>query len=259
MESFIVYFSDIVKMASVSLPARKSEMLFKENDIIKSVMKNQFIVQFLIVFILGFWCVPRSSFGFAGQLGAGVDAGYSATFKSGDASPDMLDGLAVGAHLTYGITKSFGLSFEANFDWHPDYIMQTLQAYQEEEEVVVGYLDSAAVTRCFLTSVAASVVYAIDITRVVPYLSLGLVGTRSDQEINSRHIAEYDLGIRIGFGFTYAVFDYLLLGAALHSDTYLLSTTPYNTRIAVLGQVTFVFDVSAKILAHQKERVNIEE
>ena len=235
-------------------------VLYKELDIIKvkGSKKNRFPFQFL-AFALVFWCVPRASLGFAGQLGAGVDVGYSATFKSGDASPDILDGLAVGAHLTYGITKSFGLSFEGDFDWHPDYIMQTLQAYQEAEEVVVGYLDSAAVTRCFLTSVAASVVYAIDVMRVVPYLALGLVGTRSDQEINSRHIAEYDLGIRVSFGFTYALFDHLLLGAVLHSDTYLLSTTPYNTRIAVLANVTFAFDIDAKILAHQKERVNIEE
>jgi Outer membrane protein beta-barrel domain len=193
------------------------------------------------------------------QLSIGADLGYVATFRESGDQPPIVDGAAFGLHLEYGFDNTWGLRVEGNFDWHPDYgTIVVGEIVSPEGEAEAGYLAGPSVTDCYLSATAISLVYNLDVMRVVPFLSLGVVGARVDQKENSVQTTNWELGIRMSIGADYMFLDYLGLGGILVSDQFFFGESDYENRMAVMARLTFFFDLSSGSLAKMDDNSTME-
>jgi hypothetical protein len=195
--------------------------------------------------LMGLLLLSPAAHGFSKTLLIGPDVGYSGTFLSKKTFPYVFDGVSLGAHLTYGITSFFGVDIEGAFDLHKDY--QTLhEDVVENEDGTVGWawIKGPKITKYYLTSWAASLVYALDVLRVVPYLTAGATGARIDRRWDGKHRADYEVGLRLGIGFDFGVFKYFGLGAIVFSDWYYKGTSNHNRRVAFMLRISLAYDFS---------------
>ncbi len=190
-------------------------------------------------------CSPVPVLGYGGNLGLGVAGGYVTTGRLGERPPATVDGGGFGVHLTYGFNESWGLCLEGNFDWHAPYTVYVLDeiADETEDETTVGYVEGATVERSFATSIALSVLYIVDVMRLMPYLGAGVIGARYNQKWGQTPIVGYDLGFRVTIGADFALLEYLSVGVVLHNDNYLVGNSDFYTRLEIMARVTFIFDV----------------
>ena len=192
---------------------------------------------------------PSRGAGFAKQLLLGGEVGYSGTFLSKDVFPYVFDGLALGAHLTYGITSVVGVCIEGSFDLHKDHVTAEKQVVvNEDNEQELKWVEGPKVTNYFLSTTALSVVYAIDVLRVVPFLTAGIVGARIDRRVDGEHEKDFEAGLRFSLGFDYALLKHLALGAMVLTDRFYFGTSPHERRMAFMVRISagLSFDKSKK-------------
>jgi hypothetical protein len=212
-----------------------------------SVKRDIFYVTVLALCAAGL--ISRSVFAFEKDLEVGAHIGYSGTYTDTKTVPNVFDGLAVGAQIIYGITESVGVSLDGSFDLHQKY-----QEYREEEvtdeddKISMQWVPSSKVEHYFVTTGAACLIYTIDITRLVPYFTAGVVGVRSDMTVDGVHDATWGIGLRLGGGVDY-FFKRWTVGATILSDRYYGGDSNLDRRIAFLVRASYVFHFGAEILA----------
>lgn len=193
--------------------------------------------------------LPATGDGFAKQLLLGAEVGYSGTFLSKDVFPYIFDGVALGAHLTYGITSVVGVCVEGSFDLHKDHVTAEKQVIvNEDNEQELKWVEGPKVTNYFLSTTALSLVYAIDVLRVVPFLTAGIVGARIDRRVNGEHEKDFEAGVRLSIGFDYALLKHLALGAMVLTDRFYFGTSPHERRVVFMVRFSagLSFDKSKK-------------
>ncbi len=191
---------------------------------------------------------PSIGYGFEKQLLVGVDAGYSGTFLSKKVWPYVFDGVALGAHITYGINSIIGVCLEGSFDLHKDHYTAGEEVKEEDGEMVLTWVRGPKVTNYFLSTTALSLVYAVDVLRVVPYLSAGIVGARIDRRVAGKHEKDFEAGLRFSVGFDYNLLKHFGLGALVMTDRFYFGTSPHERRVTFLVRVSvgLTFDKSKK-------------
>ena len=173
-------------------------------------------------------------------LQLGIHIGYSGTYVDPAVSPNIFDGGAVGAHVVFGINDVVAVAWDAAFDWHRSYREYNYKEYENEDgEVSMEWLPGAKIRRYFVSTTALSVLYAIDISRVVPYLVAGVSGARVDRDVNDVHDAGYALGLRVGGGFDY-YFRRFTVGVGITSDKYYLGNTDHDLRLVFLLRISYL-------------------
>lgn len=187
--------------------------------------------------------VPSPCRGFSKQLWTGVDIGYSGTYTNTDIFPSVFDGLSLGAHALYGFNSYLGISWEAAFDLHPKYqIYEQVEVASSPTKTTLGWAPTDRVDHYYHSTTAFCLVYAIDVFRFVPYLSLGLLGARVDRRIEGDHEASYDVGLRINAGFNYIFKKRFGLGSQFSYDQHLYRNSGTKRRMALLIRLSVVFD-----------------
>ncbi len=202
---------------------------------------------FVVVIVVAFFAAfPKTAQGYGGQLGVGAEAGYCASGRIEDTPPGSVHGGAFGAHLTYGFNDSWGISAEGNFDLHTPYVIYKKGEVEGEVPGVteVDWVEDLSVDRSFASSVTLSVVYIVDVMRMLPFIALGVNGVRVDQRSGSVTRTGYAFGVRISLGVDYMLTDNLGLGAVLHYDNNIVGRSDFLRRIEILARITFFFDVA---------------
>ena len=231
--------------------------LFQNNIICFSNRKNENSFCFKIsltctvrtVLLLAVLTTPATSRGFARQLWTGVDVGYSGTYTREDIFPSIFDGLSLGLHALYGFNSYVGISWEGAFDLHFKYqIYEQAEISNDSGNTTLGWAPVAKVENYYLSSTAVSFVYAIDVLRFVPFISLGLLGVRVDKKIEGVHEHGYDLGIRINLGFNYIFKKRFGLGSLFSYDQHIYRNTGHKRRMVLLIRLSLVFDFNPKSL-----------
>ncbi len=203
--------------------------------------------------------VPSASRGFAKQLWTGVDVGYSGTYTDPDLFPSVFDGLSLGAHALYGFNSYVGISLEAAFDLHFKYqIYEQVEVASSPTKTTLGWAPTDRVENYYHSSSAVCFVYAIDVFRFVPYLSLGLLGVRVDRRIEGVHESDYDVGLRINLGFNYIFRNRFGLGSQFTYDQHLYRDSGTKRRMALLIRLSVVFDFNPSPVEKAGDRVAIE-
>ncbi|MCP4674981.1 MAG: hypothetical protein GY854_05650 [Deltaproteobacteria bacterium] len=206
---------------------------------------------------LAMMLLPCALEAYGGHLGLGVEGGYVATGRDSGSPPEMVHGGALGAHITYGFTDSWGISLQGDVNWHTPYTVSVLgelaaepQADTEtdtetdtEEKTSVGYVEGDSVDASIATSVSLSLIYIVDVMRMQPFIDIGITGARVDQRMGDWLLTNFELGVRMGLGVDFMLFEYLGLGAAIYNDLYFIGDTDFSSRMEILARFTFFFDV----------------
>lgn len=178
---------------------------------------------------------------FARSLQAGGHIGYSATYTDAGTKPTSFNGAAFGFQLVLGLTETVGLSLEGSFDWHKNYKECSKKEVTDDDgELSLEWTPTADISRYFVSTAALSFVYIIDVTRLIPYFSIGPAGIRVDKTIDGRHDATYGFGIRASGGID-LLFERFSVGLGVASDSYPVGNTDHGTRILFLLRISSLF------------------
>ena len=174
-------------------------------------------------------------------LQLGIHVGYSGTYIDPAVSPNIFNGVAVGAQVVWAINDFVALAWDAAFDWHRNYQEHHYKEYKnDDDEISMEWLPGPQIGRYFVSTTALSIVYAIDVCRVVPYLTAGLSGARVDRDVNDVHEAGYTLGLRLGGGFDY-YFKTFTLGGGITSDKYYFGNADHDLRVLFFLRISYLF------------------
>ena len=206
------------------------------------------ILLFITVLALQMF-LPKPSEGFDKRLQLGLSAGYSATYLRKDNWPNIFGGVALGGFAEYGINRVFAISVEGATDLHLPYTPQEKTVViGEDGKEEIGYERGRRVDKYFHSTGAISVLYAIDLFRIVPVFSVGFVATREDKRFDGEHQTVRLYGFRIGGGFEYYL-KYFSFGAGVYSDRYVANENKEITnRLCLSIRGAYVFDFGAKSL-----------
>ncbi len=203
------------------------------------------IIRILFVAICGSALSGRAdAFELSSTLHLGAHVGYSGTYADTSKYPNIFNGAAFGLQGMYGFNESVALLLEGTFDWHAKYTSYVKdEVTNEDKEVSMEWVAKSAVEHYYLTTWALSIVYAVDVTRVVPYLLAGTVGMRMDRTVDGVHDAAFGFGLRLGGGFDYC-FERLTIGAGITSDRYYVGNSDQERRILFFLRVSSLFHFS---------------
>lgn len=193
--------------------------------------------------------LPSSSLGFDKRLQTGILAGWSGTYyDERDVYPSIHDGVVLGGHVEYGLNRVFALAVDGSVDLHLPYDLFEWGIIKDEDgKEMLGWAKPKRVTNYFHTSGAFSILYAIDLFKVVPVFAVGVIVVRVDRRIDEERETKRAFGIRIGGGFEYYL-QRFSFGAGIYSDRFLVGNAEviHRTFLALKGAV--VFDLGAKSL-----------
>jgi hypothetical protein len=212
----------------------------------KAILKN--ICCTSLIFLIGVVLSPKIINGYERNTGFGGEIGYCASDRAESGLPELVHGGALGLHLTYGITETWGISLEGNLDWYPPYQTYVLdQVIVETEDgdtdTLVGWVHGPWIGSSFLTSATASIIYMIDIMRVLPYVAVGLNASRSILKSGARYYKGSELGLRVSVGADYMFSPISGAGLALHEDISLVGTSAFSNRLAIMVRFIYFFNV----------------
>lgn len=200
-----------------------------------------FAITFLIVLLTLATISPMKSMAFNKTLQVGPHIGYSGTYTDEKKYPHIFNGFATGIQIIAGLNNFVGISLEGAFDAHRGYSEYDKQEVTDEnKKIKMEWIETTKVTDYFTSTIAACLVYTIDITNIVPFLSAGIVGIRADRRTDDVHQAQHGLGLRLGGGFDY-YFKKISVGAAISSDRYYTGDTDHQKRILFLLRMSYVF------------------
>lgn len=178
------------------------------------------------------------------RLAIGAGGGYSQLVRRQPTDPTSAYGGGAAAHITFGLTDTFGLSLGGAMAWYGGYIPAVpMETVDENGEPTTIYVKGPETSDLTTWDLALSLIYAIDVTRIVPYLEIGAVAVRVAERLDGTEEVDLEVGMRIALGFDYLLLDHLSLGAAGGIDTYFTGTSGYGSRLAFLVRATLVWDL----------------
>jgi hypothetical protein len=180
-----------------------------------------------------------------GLLGVEVGGGYSIASPSAAAVPSALNGGAFRARLTYGLTDAFGLAITGQLAWFEDRRPVSAFEYEDETGALVsslGYGD--AITRTRLQDLGGSIIYAVDVLRVVPFLAGGLASMRAVEECAGEERVEHDVVLRFEIGADVLALDWFKIGASVVFDMFLTQRADFTSQTTILIRAAVIFDLA---------------
>ncbi|MCK9463535.1 MAG: outer membrane beta-barrel protein [Proteobacteria bacterium] len=179
-----------------------------------------------------------------GLFGVEVGGGYSIASPSKAAVPSSLNGGALRARLTYGLTDAFGLAITGQLAWFEHRRPVSALEYEDETGALVsalGYGDEIARTR--LQDLGGSIIYAVDVLRVVPFLAAGIASMRAVEECAGEERVEHDVVLRFEIGADFLALDWFRIGASAVFDMFLTQRADFTAQTTILIRAAVVFDL----------------
>jgi hypothetical protein len=205
----------------------------------KTALRRAFVLTFLTS-LAAVLAAPLPAAAFGGLLNVGAEGGYSQLYRASGSDPLYLHGGGVGAFATYGFTESWGLTLEGAMTWHAPYMLRKTVENEDGEKV---QKDFAAVNDIAVRGAALSIVYAIDVLKVTPFIALGGGAVQVSELVLGREYAAWDAVFRAQIGFDCMLLEHMSIGAAARYDTLLAGTSEFTSTLNVFLRVSMVFDV----------------
>jgi hypothetical protein len=170
-----------------------------------------------------------------GPFGVEVGGGYANTAPRTAAYPNSLNGGAARARLSYDLTDALGVAAVAQISWFESRRPLVEIEYEDETgALVTGVAYGDAITRTRLQELGLGLIYALDVLRVVPFLSAGVSSLREVERAGSREVTGYDVVLWMEVGADLAVTERFRVGASAIFDLFLTERTELS------GQTTFL-------------------
>jgi hypothetical protein len=187
---------------------------------------------------------PDTVSAFDKRLGLGAGGGYSQLFRSGATEPLSAYGGGATAQIWFGLTDTFGISITGGMAWFGDYIpVIPTSTFDENDEPITEYMNGPTISRLTVWDLALQGIYAIDVSRVVPYFALGAVVARVAEKQDAAEVVDLDVGLKIDLGFDYLLLEHMTIGAVVGMDTFFTGQSQYGSRFNFLVRFTAVWDL----------------
>lgn len=164
----------------------------------------------------------------------------------------MVRGGGFRAHSVYGLTDSFGISLEGGRSWYQGYSVELAKAgdqmdtdsgedeSEEDTEQKEQERSSFSKKRSRTSSLSLSVVYALDVMRAMPFLSIGVTSFRIEDETDDKRTVDYEIGLRFCIGVEYMLSERFALGVLGGYDRFVTDTHDYKGDISLTARISFV-------------------
>ena len=177
-------------------------------------------------------------------LGIEAAGGYSSLVRRVASDPPSLHGANARARLSYGFNDTWGLAATGGMSWYQDHApMISFTTENEDGEIESGTKHDVERTELRIRDLALSLVYALDIMRVTPFLALGIAAANTREKIGTTAVASFDVAIRFDVGFDVSLAEHFAMGIIASFDKYLTDNSEYLSSTNVLLSATFVWDV----------------
>ncbi len=177
-------------------------------------------------------------------LGIGAAGGYSSLVRRVASEPPSLHGACARARLSYGFNDTWGLSAAGGMSWYQDHApMISFTAENEDGEIVTGTKHDVERTELRTRDLALSLVYALDIMRVTPFLAMGVAVTDTRAKIGTIAVASFDVALRFDVGFDVSLAEHFAMGIIASFDNYLTDNSEYLSSTNILLSATFIWDI----------------
>jgi hypothetical protein len=176
-----------------------------------------------------------------GVLGLEAGGGYSTASPRSASSPSALNGGAVRARLYYGLTDALGVAVTGQIAWLQD--RRPVASIQYEDETgamlsALGYGD--VITRTRLQDLGGSLIYTLDVLRVVPFLAAGVASMRVVEEVAGAERVDHDVVLRFEIGADFAAHERFRIGASAVFDLFLTRHSDFTAQTAFLIRAAVV-------------------
>jgi len=187
---------------------------------------------------------PAAAADFVGDCGIELGAGYANAALTSAASPSAPNGGAVRARISYGITDAFGVAAAAQISWLESRRPIVATEYEDDTGALVsGFAFGGEIARTRLQELGLGVVYALDILRVVPFVSAGVSSLRTVEEVDSAKTVDYDAVLWLEVGADLSLTEHILIGASAVFDLFLSDRTAFSGQTVLLVRAGFTFDL----------------
>jgi len=187
---------------------------------------------------------PDATLAFDKQLGVGAGGGYSQLFRSGSSDPLSAHGVGATAHISFGLTDTFGITFAGGMAWFGGYVpVIPASTTDENGDPITEHVNGPEISELTVWDLEIGGLYAIDVSRVVPYFELGAVLARVAEKQAAAEVVDLEVGMRICLGFDYLLLEHMSIGAAVGMDTFFTGQSQYGSRFLFLARLTVVWDL----------------
>ncbi len=177
-------------------------------------------------------------------LGIGAAGGYSTLIRRIASEPPSLHGANARARLRYGFNNTWGLFAAGGMSWYQDHApMISFTTEDEDGEIVTGTKHDVKRAGLRTRDLALSLVYALDIMRVTPFLALGVAATNTRVKIGTTAVTSLDVAIRFEVGFDVALAEHFAMGIIAGFDNFLTDNSEYLSSTNILLSATFFWDL----------------
>jgi hypothetical protein len=176
-----------------------------------------------------------------GLFGLEVGGGYAAASLRTAASPSVLSGGAVRARLSYGLTDALGVAATGQMAWYQSRRPIASIEYEDETGALVSALGyGAEVTDTELRDIGVSLVYALDVMRVVPFLGAGVASMQVLERSAGVLRVDHDVVLRFEIGADIAALPRFRIGASAVFDIFLTQRSELSAQTVILLRAAFV-------------------
>ena len=177
-------------------------------------------------------------------LGIGAAGGYSSLFRRVVSDPDSLHGACARTRLSYGFSDTWGLSAAGGMSWYQDYApMISITTENEDGEIVTEATHDIKRTELRIRDLALSLVYALDIMRVTPFLAMGVAATQTRVKMGTVAQSSFDIALRFDVGFDVSLAENFAMGIIASFDNYLTGNSEYLSATDIMLSATFLWDI----------------
>ena len=170
-------------------------------------------------------------------LGIGGAGGYSSLVRRVASDPPSLHGANARARLSYGFNNTWGLFATGGMSWYQDHApMISFTTEDEDGEIETGTKHDIKRTGLRTRDLALSLVYALDIMRVTPFLALGVAATNTRVKIGTIAVTSFDIALRFDVGFDVSLAEHFAMGIIASFDNYLTGNSEYLSSTNVLNR-----------------------
>lgn len=177
-------------------------------------------------------------------LGIGAAGGYSSLLRRIVSDPDSLHGACARARLSYGFNDTWGLSAAGGMSWYQDYApVISFTTENEDGEIVTETTHDIKRTELRTRDLALSLVYAVDIMRVTPFLAMGVAATQTRVKMGTVAQSNFDIALRFDVGFDVSLAENFAMGIIASFDNYLTGNSEYLSATDIMLSATFLWDI----------------
>ena len=137
------------------------------------------------------------------------------------------------------------MSIAGGMAWFGPYTPQIPTETEDENgDPITVYVNGPEITELSVWDLALNLVWAIDVSRVVPFFSLGAVAARVAERQAGAQVTDVDVGLRVDLGFDYELVEHLSLGALAGLDTYFTGKSQYGSSFHFTVRLTVFWDLA---------------